>query len=76
MSKSRIPKGSVRSSNGRSAGSRHHTGGFHHVFFMIRRNGYGCNGYGCNGNAATDMLRRRTCGKLLLTFPAGLRENN
>jgi len=23
-----------------------------------------------------DMLRRRTCGKLLLTFPAGLRENN
>ena len=35
-----------------------------------------CNGYGCNGNAATDMLRRRTCGKLLLTFPAGLRENN
>lgn len=26
--------------------------------------------------AATDMLRRRTCEKLLLTFPAGLRENN
>ena len=23
-----------------------------------------------------DMLRRRTCEKLLLTFPAGLRENN